>query len=97
MPVRLEALGSLAGLDRLSLHSQLRAALDIVVHLTRDQTTGLRRIAEIHTLAGDRNGLAVTTPAVTFTAAGTLSPGRGWERLAQLCAVRGVLLPGRPG
>ncbi|MFC8449215.1 TadA family conjugal transfer-associated ATPase [Kitasatospora sp. NPDC057223] len=97
VPVRLEALGSLAGLDRLSLHSQLRAALDIVVHLVRDQATGLRRIAEIHTLACDRDGLAVTTPAVIFTATGTLAPGAGWERLAQLCAVRGVPLPGRPG
>ncbi|MFF1867535.1 TadA family conjugal transfer-associated ATPase [Kitasatospora herbaricolor] len=97
VPVRLEALGSLAGLDRLSLHSQLRAALDVVVHLVRDQATGLRRIAEIHTLTGDRHGLAVTTAAVRFTAAGVLLPGPGWERLAQLCAARGVPLQGGPG
>ncbi|MCX5212045.1 TadA family conjugal transfer-associated ATPase [Kitasatospora sp. NBC_00240] len=97
VPVRLEALGSLAGLDRLSLHSQLRAALDVVVHLVRDPGSGLRRIAEIHTLTGDGHGLAITTPAVRFTAAGALLPGPGWERLAQLCAARGVLFQGRPG
>ncbi|MFC9325062.1 TadA family conjugal transfer-associated ATPase [Kitasatospora sp. NPDC057015] len=97
VPARLEALGSLAGLDRLSLHSQLRAALDVVVHLVRDQGTGRRRIAEIHTLSGDRQGLAVTTAAVRFTAGGATSFGTGWDRLSQLCAARGVQLPGRPG
>ncbi|WUN32846.1 TadA family conjugal transfer-associated ATPase [Kitasatospora sp. NBC_00315] len=94
VPVRLEALGSLAGLDRLALHSQLRAALDVIVHLVRDRTTGLRRIAEIHTLTGDRAGFAVTTPAVAFTIDGAAVPGAGWERLARLCAARGVSLPG---
>ncbi len=96
VPVRLEALGSLAGLDRLALHSQLRAALDVVVHLVRDQATGLRRIAEIHTLAGDPSGFAVTVPAVTFTAEGVAVAGAGWERLARLCAARGVPLPRAP-
>ncbi|MET8698285.1 hypothetical protein ABZW10_05335 [Kitasatospora sp. NPDC004723] len=90
MPVRLEALGSLAGLDRPALHSQLRAALDLVVHLVRDQATGRRRVAEIHTLDGDRRGLAVTTPAVTFTADGATVPGPGWERLTGLLAARGA-------
>ncbi|MFF2662423.1 TadA family conjugal transfer-associated ATPase [Kitasatospora sp. NPDC058032] len=90
VPVRLEALGSLAGLDRPALHSQLRAALDLVVHLVRDQATGRRRVAEIHTLDGDRRGLAVTTPAVTFTADGATVPGPGWERLTGLLAVRGA-------
>ncbi|MGW6913400.1 TadA family conjugal transfer-associated ATPase [Kitasatospora sp. NPDC054939] len=90
VPVRLEALGSLAGLDRPSLHSQLRAALDLVVHLVRDPGTGRRRVAEIHTLTGDRDGLAVTTPAVTFTPDGGTALGPGWERLVRLCAARGV-------
>ncbi|GAA0676382.1 TadA family conjugal transfer-associated ATPase [Kitasatospora atroaurantiaca] len=94
VPARLEALGSLAGLDRLSLHSQLRAALDVVVHLVRDAGTGLRRVAELHLLAGDERGLAVTVPAMTFTAAGGCVPGPGWGRLRQRCAVRGIDLPG---
>ncbi|MET9397552.1 TadA family conjugal transfer-associated ATPase [Kitasatospora sp. NPDC002965] len=96
VPVRLEALGSLAGLDRAAVHSQLRAALDVVVHLVREPATGRRRIAEIHTLAGDRQGLAVTTPAVTFTADGGAVPGAGWERLTRLLADRGVRLAGGP-
>lgn len=92
VPVRLEALGSLAGLDRPALHSQLRAAIDVVVHLARDPGSGLRRVAEIHTLAGAGDGSAVTTPAVAFPASGGLRPGAGWERLVGLLAARGVPL-----
>ncbi|MEV0535479.1 TadA family conjugal transfer-associated ATPase [Kitasatospora sp. NPDC050463] len=90
VPVRLEALGSLAGLDRAALHSQLRAALNVVVHLVREPASGRRRVAEIHTLSGDRAGLAVTTPAVAFTADGATVPGVGWERLLRLLTTRGV-------
>src|SRR6202011_3291108 len=36
VPARLEALACAAGLSREAVHSQLAAALDIVVHLTRD-------------------------------------------------------------
>ncbi|MFF7635558.1 TadA family conjugal transfer-associated ATPase [Kitasatospora sp. NPDC008050] len=92
VPVRLEALGSMAGLDRFALHSQLRAALDVVIHLVRDQRTGRRRVAELHTLVGDHVGLAGTVPAVTFGPDGSVTEGPGWERLAQRCAERGVVL-----
>ncbi|WP_083976940.1 TadA family conjugal transfer-associated ATPase [Kitasatospora azatica] len=92
VPVRLEALGSMAGLDRLALHSQLRAALELVIHLVRDQRTGRRRVAEVHTLLGDAAGLAVTVPAVLFGADGSVTRGPGWERLVKLCAARGVAL-----
>ncbi|MFE7529711.1 hypothetical protein ACFU7Y_28965 [Kitasatospora sp. NPDC057542] len=92
MPVRLEALGSLAGLDRPALHSQLRAALDVVVHLVRDPASGRRRVAEIHTLTAAGDGSAVTTPAVAFPTSGGLRPGTGWERLVGLLAARGVSL-----
>ncbi|MEU6233186.1 TadA family conjugal transfer-associated ATPase [Kitasatospora sp. NPDC047058] len=96
VPVRLEALGALAGLDRPALHSQLRAALDLVVHMVREPASGRRRIAEIHMLAGDRAGLAVTTPAVAFTPDGAVVPGEGWERLLRLLAARGVAIGGGP-
>lgn len=96
VPVRLEALGSLAGLDRPALHSQLRAALDLVVHVVREPGSGRRRVAEIHTLAAGRDGLAVTTPAVEFPVSGGLLPGAGWERLVGLLAVRGVSLGAGP-
>src|SRR5207302_8199870 len=36
VPARLEALGTAAGLDRAALHSQLAAALSVVLHLVRD-------------------------------------------------------------
>ncbi|MQS13419.1 TadA family conjugal transfer-associated ATPase [Streptomyces kaniharaensis] len=96
VPVRLEALGSLAGLDRPALHSQLRAALDLVVHLVREPGSGRRRVTEIHTLVGDRDGLAVTTPAVEFTAEGGMVLGAGWARLVGLLAARGVSPAVRP-
>lgn len=90
VPVRLEALGSMAGLDRFALHSQLRAALDVVIHLVRDQRTGQRRVAELHTLAEDRAGHAATVPAVAFGPDGSIARGPGWERLVRRCAERGV-------
>ncbi|GAB2721968.1 TadA family conjugal transfer-associated ATPase [Kitasatospora kifunensis] len=97
VPVRLEALGSMAGLDRVALHSQLRAALDVVIHLVRDRRTGQRRVAELHTLVADATGLAGTVPAVAFGPDGSVTEGPGWERLARRCAARGVVLErGRP-
>ena len=56
VPARLEALGSTAGLGRAALHSQLAAALSVVVHLARDRA-GQRRVAEIHVLERDGGGL----------------------------------------
>jgi pilus assembly protein CpaF len=79
VPARLEALGSTAGLDRAALHSQLAAALSVVVHLVRDRS-GRRRVAEIHVLERGRDGLVATVPALAGT-----ERGPGWARLAALC------------
>ena len=79
VPARLEALGSTAGLDRAALHSQLAAALSVVVHLVRDRS-GRRRVAEIHVLERGRDGLVGTVPAVLGA-----ERGPGWARLAALC------------
>ncbi|WP_371497979.1 TadA family conjugal transfer-associated ATPase [Kitasatospora sp. NBC_00374] len=95
VPVRLEALGSLAGLDRPSLHSQVRAALDVIVHLVRDAATGRRRVSALHILASDGQGLARTIPAVSFGADGSCRSGPGWDGLRQRCEARGVELPRR--
>ncbi|WP_344523776.1 TadA family conjugal transfer-associated ATPase [Streptomyces albiaxialis] len=99
VPARLEALGTTAGLDRAALHSQLAAALDVVVHLVRDRR-GRRRIAEIHVLERDREGLVTTVPAAVWsgradraasrrTGGGGLAGGfekeRGWPELERLC------------
>jgi pilus assembly protein CpaF len=76
VPARLEALGALAGLSRDALHSQLSSALHAVVHLVR-APGGLRRVAEIRTIARLPDGRAATVPAVEFAPNGqlTLHPG----------------------
>ncbi|MFG3398186.1 TadA family conjugal transfer-associated ATPase [Streptomyces parvus] len=82
VPARLEALGTAAGLDRVALHSQLAAALSVVVHLVRDRA-GRRRVAEVHVLERDAAGLVFTVPALSWGAGGFV-PERGWERLRSL-------------
>lgn len=82
VPARLEALGTAAGLDRAALHSQLAAALSVVVHLVRDRG-GRRRVAEVHVLERDTTGLVITAPALRWGAGG-FEPDRGWERLGAL-------------
>ena len=52
LPARLEALAALGGLDRAALHSQLAAAIRVVVHLGRDRA-GRRRLTEIAVLRPD--------------------------------------------
>ncbi|MDT0546592.1 MULTISPECIES: TadA family conjugal transfer-associated ATPase [Streptomyces] len=86
VPARLEALGSTAGLDRAALHSQLAAAVSVVVHLVRDRG-GRRRVAELHVLGRDRAGYVTTVPAAVWTPEG-FGKAAGWERLERLC-VRG--------
>lgn len=55
VPARLEALGALGGLDRAALHSQLAAAVQVLLHVTRDGD-GRRRLGEIAVLRQARNG-----------------------------------------
>ncbi|MFI1186321.1 TadA family conjugal transfer-associated ATPase [Streptomyces californicus] len=82
VPARLEALGTAAGLDRSALHSQLAAALSVVVHVVRDRA-GRRRVAEVHVLERDAAGLVFTVPALSWGTGGFV-PERGWERLRSL-------------
>jgi pilus assembly protein CpaF len=82
VPARLEALGTAAGLDRFALHSQLAAALSVVLHLVRDRA-GRRRIAEVHVLERDPAGLVRTVPALRWGAR-AFTRERGWERLGGL-------------
>jgi len=46
VPARLEALAALGGLDRFALHSQLAAAVQVLLHVARDRN-GRRRLTEI--------------------------------------------------
>jgi pilus assembly protein CpaF len=81
VPARLEALGTAAGLDRAALHSQVAAALSVVLHLVRDRD-GRRRIAEVHVLERSA-GLVVTVPALRWGVE-AFAYERGWERLRGL-------------
>jgi pilus assembly protein CpaF len=65
IPARFEALGAAAGLDRAALHSQLAAAVDVVVHLRRDPG-GRRRVVGIAMLQPDDTGLVRAVPAFMF-------------------------------
>jgi pilus assembly protein CpaF len=49
VPARLEALGALGGLDASALHSQLAAAVQVLLHVDRLRT-GVRRLTEIAVL-----------------------------------------------
>ncbi len=61
VPARLEALAALGGLDRAALHSQLAAAVQVVLHVSRNRT-GQRRLSEIAVLrTGDDGRVRVAT------------------------------------
>lgn len=65
LPARLEALAALGGLDRAALHSQLAAAVQVVLHVERDGA-GRRRLTEIAVLRRDAVGTVEVTPAWTW-------------------------------
>ncbi|MBX7448388.1 TadA family conjugal transfer-associated ATPase [Mycolicibacterium sp. 3033] len=62
IPARFEALAALGGLGRAALHSQLGAAIHVVVHMSRTRT-GQRRVAEIGVLQRERDGTVSVLPA----------------------------------
>ncbi|MQY05475.1 TadA family conjugal transfer-associated ATPase [Actinomadura macrotermitis] len=82
VPARLEALACAAGLSREAVHSQLAAALDVVVHLVRDPGGGRRRIAGVGVFQRTGEGLVEVASAVSFTPAGDLLPEAGASALA---------------
>lgn len=52
VPARMEALAALGGLDRPALHSQLAAAVDVVIAMRRE-TDGHRRVHQVGLLTGN--------------------------------------------
>jgi pilus assembly protein CpaF len=71
VPARLEALAALGGLDRAALHSQLAAAVQVVVHVGRGRDRA-RRLSEIAVLRrADTGGVHAVTVWHT---------DRGWQR-----------------
>ncbi len=62
IPARFEALAALGGLDRAALHSQLAAAIQVVLHMSRTRS-GRRRLGAIGVLHRDGNGLVSVLPS----------------------------------
>lgn len=60
VPARLEALGALGGLDRAALHSQLAAAIQVIVHVGRGREG--RRLQQIAVLYREGSGLVAARP-----------------------------------
>lgn len=91
VPARLEALGAAAGLTRDALHSQLAAAVHVVVHLTRDGAT--RRVTEVCLLRRGDDGLVVGEPAYHCDRDHGLRPGSAAGALRALLSGRLAALP----
>ncbi len=89
LPARLEALAMAAGMGREALHSQLGAALDVVVHLERPPG-GHRRLAEIAVVRRE-GALVVVVPAVLFGPDGVTRAGPGAAELERLLAGRSLV------
>lgn len=82
VPARFEALGSLAGLDRAAVHSQMAGAIQVVLHLRR--TGPLRRLVQIGVVATDGE-LVRVLPALLADPTDARAPGTrgpGWAALA---------------
>ncbi len=87
VPARLEALAALGGLDRSALHSQLAAALQVVLHVRRAPAGG-RQLAGIGVLRRENEWVEVLS---AWRCDEGWGPGR--EHLAALLAARGGELP----
>ncbi|HSK54631.1 MAG TPA: TadA family conjugal transfer-associated ATPase [Jiangellales bacterium] len=87
VPARLEALGVAAGLGRDALHSQVAAALDLVLHLTRDRS-GRRRVAEVDLLRPDPAGRVAAVPALHCDSDGSVRGGPALDGLRELVGGR---------
>ncbi len=82
VPARLEALALAAGLPRAAVHSQLAAALDVVVHVARGPD-GVRRVAQVGVPSRGADGLVSLEVAVSFDAAGRVERGPAARDLAR--------------
>ncbi len=80
VPARVEALALAAGLGREAAHSQLAAALHVVVHLARARD-GHRRVAEVALLERGEDGLVRTSCALATGADATTARGPAAARL----------------
>jgi pilus assembly protein CpaF len=87
---RMEALGVAAGLDRQAVHSQLAAAIDVIVAMRRGGD-GRRLVDSVSVLTTDAAGLVRCLPAVSCSGDGRIVLGAGADVLDDLLSAR---LPG---
>ncbi len=92
VPARLEALAALGGMDRAALHSQLAAAVQVILHVHRS-SSGARRLTEIGVVTREVDGLVTIAPAWSEG----VGEGPGAQRLQHLCSRRGSLDPPSEG
>jgi len=83
VPARVEGLALAAGLGREAVHSQFASAIDVVVHLTRDDG-GRRRVAEVAVPRRELSGLVEMQTAIRFSPDGTLQTESGSHQLLRL-------------
>ena len=81
VPARIEGLALAAGMPLPAVHSQMAAALEVVVHCVRDRD-GRRRVSELAVLGPGADGRAVTVTAVSFPRAGGVVELEGAAALA---------------
>lgn len=79
---RLEGLALATGMPLAAVHSQLGAALEVVVHCSRDGT-GTRRVTQIAVLDTASDGRVTVVPAMTFTGAGEQRELQGADLLSR--------------
>jgi pilus assembly protein CpaF len=88
VPARLEALAALGGMTPAALHSQLAAAVQVVLHVVR-AVSGVRRLSAVAVLGRAEDGGVVAHPVWEY--------GRGWgvgrATLDALLRERGVEPP----
>lgn len=82
VPARMEALAALGGLGRAALHSQLAAAVQVVIHVSRGSRG--RHLAEIAVLRQSDDGLVCAVPVWNVDR----GPQPGIEILQRMCAER---------
>ena len=79
---RFEALGALAGLDPMAVHSQLLSAVQVVVHLRR--SSGRRFVDTVAVLSGGADGRPEVRSALMRGAGGETEAGPAWRSLSGL-------------
>ncbi len=83
VPARVEALAASAGLPRAAAHSQLAAALDAVVHLSRGRD-GRRFVSQVGVPGRGADGTVSISTALEFAVDGQVERGPGSALLARL-------------